>query len=235
MAMKRIFIVLITFTFFYSNASIITYGSYTLSTDSNIVSSKGIEWLQWDETAGLSIDEALNNYNGWSLASNEQMAMLFNDFFSYQVWNVGDNGGAVSLPYTEQITSQLNFLNLFGYIEYIPLGQNGNDLYTDAFYSVKAAYGSDNNGLYREAIVNDAFAGAFDMGDVLESYGVGASSELTLAQIASNVGFSQRGVAIVRTASVPEPSSLLFMIMGVLCAGMYKTRKTLRWRHETQS
>ena len=225
--MKTILILLIGIASFYSNASLIAHGNYTLDTDTNIVSTEGIEWLQWNETSGLSIDEALNSYSGWSLASNEQMANLFNDFFPYQVWNAGDNGGAYGLPYTDQITSQLNFINLFGYIEYIPLGQNGNDFYTDEFYSIKASYGSDNNGLYREAIVNDAFAGKFDMGGILESYGVGASSELTLAQISSNVGFYQRGVALVRTTPVPEPSSLLLMLLGVLFTGIYKVRKSV--------
>jgi hypothetical protein len=221
---KRIYISLLLFISFTSNASLITHNGYTLNTETNIVSSSDIEWLQWDETQGQSIDDALATHDGWALASNEQMAILFNDFFPYQYWSAGDNGGANSLPYTDQVTPQLDFISLFGFTEYVPIGVNGNDVYSDAFYSIKAAYGSNEQGLYREAIVNDAFAGTFYMGGNMESYGVGASAELTLAQITSDHAFFQQGVALVRSTSVPEPSSLVLMLFGWFLIYMYNKK-----------
>lgn len=67
-----------------SHASLITYGDYTLDEDTNIVTdtSTGLEWLQWDVTAGMSVAEALAEYEseGWTLASVDQISTLLNDF-----------------------------------------------------------------------------------------------------------------------------------------------------------
>lgn len=60
-------------------------GGYTHDTSTNIVVGAGYEWLRWDVSAGMSIEE-LNTYasSGWELASNQQIADLFNDFqFGY--------------------------------------------------------------------------------------------------------------------------------------------------------
>jgi hypothetical protein len=64
------------------NADIISYNAYSLDTGTNIVTGGGLEWLQWDETVGLSIDTALSTYGsqGWRLANTVEMASLFNSF-----------------------------------------------------------------------------------------------------------------------------------------------------------
>lgn len=43
----------------------------------------GLEWIKWTVTAGMSIDEALTAYSedGWRLATNSEMASLFNKYF----------------------------------------------------------------------------------------------------------------------------------------------------------
>ena len=64
------------------NAATVTYNGYTLDTDTNVVTGGGLEWLQWDETLGQSIEAALSSYavDGWRLATNIEMAALLNNF-----------------------------------------------------------------------------------------------------------------------------------------------------------
>lgn len=58
------------------------YLDYSVDETSGTVTGNGYEWLRWDQTLGMSIDEALTTYSsdGWRVASNSEMAFLFNDF-----------------------------------------------------------------------------------------------------------------------------------------------------------
>ncbi len=71
--------------FTYNIAAVITYGSYSLDTGTNIVTGDGLEWLQWDDTIGESIDSiqsVLNIIEGgnWTIAPTLRDAELFYDF-----------------------------------------------------------------------------------------------------------------------------------------------------------
>jgi hypothetical protein len=209
---------LVTLFSFNSTASSITQYDYTLDTATNIVTSKEIRWLRWDQTQGMSVNEALDNNQGWTIANEQQMADLYNAFFDYKIWTIGDNGGASGQNYTDDITDQLRFIELFGYTSYLPIGDNNGDIYTDAFYQSHALYKSETVevGAYREAIVNDAFYGTFNMGGQLESYGVGASSELTLPQIDGDTNLPWRGVALVKVITVPEPDAVMLFLFSLI-------------------
>ncbi|RLU00955.1 hypothetical protein [Ketobacter sp.] len=51
--------------------------------DSVTVSFGDLEWLRWDQTLSMSINEALTTFEseGWRLATNEEMADLLNSYF----------------------------------------------------------------------------------------------------------------------------------------------------------
>jgi hypothetical protein len=99
-----------------ANAGLISAG-YTLDAGSNIVTGGGLEWLQWDETKGHSIDSALSSYSGdgWRLASNIEVANLFNNAGFGGVY-----GADETLSYT--------------YSDHIPYGESGSyDEFLDMF------------------------------------------------------------------------------------------------------
>jgi|TARA_R110002060_G_scaffold76755_1_gene87454 hypothetical protein len=203
---------------FNSTASLITHYDYTLDTATKIVSSKDIHWLRWDKTQGMSVNEALDSNQGWAIANEQQMAGLYNVFFDYKIWTIGDNGGASGQDYTDSITDQLRFIELFGYTNYLPIGDYNGDIYTDAFYQTHALYKSETVevGAYREAIVNDAFYGTFNMGGQLESYGVGASSELSLPQMDGDINYPWTGIALVKVIAVPEPETVMLFVFSLM-------------------
>ena len=60
----------------------VSYSGYSLDTNTNIITDGDIEWLRWDQTIGMSIDQALSAYSadGWRVASNIEVATLFNSF-----------------------------------------------------------------------------------------------------------------------------------------------------------
>ncbi len=51
--------------------------------DSVTVDFGDLEWLRWDQTLNMSVNEALTTYEseGWRLATNEEMADLLNSYF----------------------------------------------------------------------------------------------------------------------------------------------------------
>jgi hypothetical protein len=69
---------------------------YTRDDASVVVQGFGLEWLQWTETQGQSVDNALRDYedDGWRLATNIEMADLFNAF-------------SVDRPFTNSTSSRI--------------------------------------------------------------------------------------------------------------------------------
>ncbi|MBA55031.1 MAG: hypothetical protein CMK89_11305 [Pseudomonadales bacterium] len=56
---------------------------YDGSFESTSIEIGDMEWLRWDQTLNMSINEALTTYSseGWRLATNSEMADLLNSFF----------------------------------------------------------------------------------------------------------------------------------------------------------
>lgn len=101
------------------SAGIIEFNGYSRDENSKVVVGGGLQWLKWDQTTGLSINQALDKYSkrGWELASFSQVQSLFNSFrFGKADWN--DTRYSWQSHYTLWVDSQLYaqdaFLMLFG-------------------------------------------------------------------------------------------------------------------------
>lgn len=227
-----------------TSAALINYNGYTLDEETNIVTDGTLEWLQWDVTRGMSIDTAIADIAdgfidgveyglGWTLASNIQMAGVFNvfGFGADFIWDSDEQTEQWSLdPATnndgviEDIASdpELQFTALFGETENLSEIDNPNP------YSMsRAIFGNDLDGdsLYNRAEVLD---------DYSTEHGVGTGAIwLRVDATESNFAWGAAGVALVREhgstlppTSANEPSVmvlLVFGLMGVIGIRRYNT------------
>lgn len=102
-------------------AGIIEYNGYSRAESSDIVKGGGLEWLKWDVTRGLSIQDAIAKYGsqGWKLANNSQMTSLVNSFkFGKDNWINPENdflGQTIYQPWTSDENSAHNYFSrIFG-------------------------------------------------------------------------------------------------------------------------
>lgn len=226
--MKRLFIaLLLSISCSQTNAALVTYNNYTLIEEANIVTAGAIEWLQWDVTRGMSIDTALDIFgtDGWTLATQADMAGLFNDFVlsARNPWDEDENTAQIArdrfnLGDDINTDPELQFLKLFGHTyEYLSPYHVGFDReqYSTALFGEDA----DGDGLYNIAEVHDDFFmdEAFEAGSSFMDRDLYSATE------------SDRfvGVALVRTVSavsdigtlnaVSAPGSALMLLAG-LCS-----------------
>ena len=205
------------------------YAGYELNESTNIVSGGGLEWLQWDVTDGMSINNSLSTYgaDGWVLADNTQMASLFQSFFGDSdqgPWDADENTPQSYRPVwnvEEDFNAAKAFNNLFG----CTLCEDDNtfDLPNDQYIFSGAWFGAQtpDDGLYNYAFVHDDFTFSNNQ------------------QIDTNIGIwhdnfsyndgtyisSPYGVALVRQASVPEPTTLALMGLGLAGFGLSRKRR----------
>lgn len=210
-----------------SLAAIISYNGYTLDESTNIVTGGGLEWLQWDETKGQTINQALTNYTpaGWRLASNQEMASLFNAFvFNYGgTWNANESIIQHAIgPFVpgDDITSQPHkqLVALFGHTHSPSSIFDGG---IDPFEYTGAFFGSDLNSnlLYKQAIVYD---------DFINSIGTPIAADAWIGSDLYSV-FSvdnRLGVALVR--DVPEPGMLSLFAFGLMAGGRALRKRLCR-------
>ena len=189
-----------------------TYKNYTLDRDANIVYGGGLEWLQWDKTVGFSAMDALAVYraDGWRLATNQEMADLFNSFDLNGVFDADENSGLkTQLKTPRNSYDEANyFIELFG-DTYRAAGFTYNSI--DPVEYSGAVYGSDEdgNGKLKSAEVMDEYfhEGGYDV------WGVAYISSDTL--LPDRVA-DPRGIALVREISqVPLPSTFSLYLMAI--------------------
>lgn len=200
--MKNILATIVLFGFvFNANAALIDNGDWTTD-DIN-----GLDWLDLSITDGQSYNLATSLNTGWSYATNTQVVDLFDQLFSgyYDTSGLGFSssgyaGANVYAGYTDQNSDVDLSQELFGYT-YI----NNNFDFSFGFFKdengkltlmgtgqfIDPLYPADSTTVYSPDYIND-YAGFID-------------------------GHSSNGIYLVRqTSSVPEPSSLFLMSIGLL-------------------
>ena len=202
-----------------ANAAIISYSGYTHDTDTDIVTGNGLEWLQWDRTVGQSINSIQSQLHtleggGWSVASNTQMAQLFNAFdFGLTFDNDENTRQVVASGYTAGDTgteADELFISMFG-DTYAASGYSHCN-FGDCFEQTLALFGNDPDadGYVNVANVYDDYrgeGGEFFSGttDLLEDH----------VLISSSVDLM--GVALVREVSaVPVPAAVWLFGSGLI-------------------
>lgn len=207
-----------------SQAALISYNGYERDTTKNYVTGGGLEWLMWDVTNGMSINSALSLYSsqGWRLASNDQIAALFNKFeFGKNDWDnreTSEQTSIVAWNAAEWAGAHYHFINLFGATH----SSSCTDRYcyagSDPWITSLAFYGSDadmDSKIQRAQVLDDAtFFGRFS-----------ASYEnhvaVLTADVSTGAGATNHGVALVRATStppsvVPTPGSIGLLALGLV-------------------
>lgn len=220
-----------------TQAALVEYNGYSREESSTVVTGKGLEWLKWDVTKGMSIQSALVAYSadGWTLASNAQMAGLFNDFqFGKNDWSDVESerqfSGEASVNSATNVAT--SFFQIFGQMSTI--SDHGHVCsyfitkecnYPGYLYRGTAAlFGSDADGdfQYNQAFVMNGllYAGA----DENFAYRIGA--DLYPDNEVPYWGYEDVGVALVRAVQpipVSLPGSLSILGLGFIGL-MYQRR-----------
>ncbi len=224
-----------------ASATSITYNGYSLDDTTDIVTGGGLEWLQWDVTYRMSIIQALENVagvyegGGWRLASNADVAGLFNAFEfggASFTWDTDEaTHQSVSLPSNgnvENVTDlALVFRSMFGSTYTAKTSHESNPLVWSA-----ALFGeySDSAHRYNTAVVYDDYA---------EGWG---TQEDGLAQMNPPYYLIDSeslyyGVALVRDAqssenvenvAITEPAASLLFVLGLLLILVFRYGNTKR-------
>lgn len=214
-----------------SQAGLISYNGYERAESSDIVKGGGLQWLKWDVTKGMSINEARSIYGaaGWELATNEQVTTLFNAFkFGNKLWTNTEGvtqqaGGG----WTKDENSPQNaFSSLFGFTYSLMCATNTQtSCYepNDALFQTAAWFGNDpdGDGLYKEAFIR---------GDASLRNNNGTYSKMTDFYYMTNdsVGINRKsssyGVALVRLTPEPAqpvsaPASFSLLTLGLIALG----------------
>lgn len=217
-----------------SQAGLISHYGYERENGSSIVKGGGLEWLMWDVTKGMTIHSALDEYAyaGWDLATNAQMATLFNAFqFGKTDWSDdGQLSQSMSSPWTADEESAHNaFIELFG-STYTTSNQTNECSVTlvhycyssdDPFAQSVAMFGSDiySQGRFNLAIVIDDYTHVRD--GIVDDGRFPHLARLTHAAYTLWSWEDGAGVALVRTFTpsptpVNAPASLSLFAMGLV-------------------
>lgn len=223
-----------------SQAALISYNGYQRDSTSNIVRADGLEWLKWDQTKGMSVNQALEKYaeQGWMLADFNQANTLFNAFkFGKTDWNyTGKNIDNQMVWDQSEVSAHNDFIKLFGFtMSYDTCNEQTigmcfleNDpwLGTAAFFT---GVNSSPRSVSVMQITDDATV---------------RNTQLTFSTLNANAmirqgdsmqsktrGFRDNGVALVRVAAQPAapvsaPVSLSLLALGLIALGL-RRQKTL--------
>lgn len=216
---------------FNAQAAILSYGGYTHDTNTDIVTGNGLEWLQWDRTLNESINSVQSQLNtidggGWSIATNVQMAELFNAFdfgLTFDVDHSTTQTASTGYQYPDTLaeTDQL-FIAMFG--DTYEAGGYSYCYSNNHCYQASNAifgYDVDNDGLHNTAFITDDYQHN-NTGELRDGV-----AQLNRDQVSPNVDQEVWGVALVRDASVvPVPAAVWLFGSGLIgLVGMARRKK----------
>ena len=206
-----------------ANAATVSYNGYNLDTVTNIVTGNDLEWLQWNETVGQSINTALSNYSsdGWRLATNAEMAKLFNDFGLGITFDSDENTSQSVTLYSEAYShSRANqFIEIFG-DTYSAAGFNYD--YGDEYEESRALFGGDGDAdqLFNTAYIRDEW-------HTSGGHLIPGSASMVIDDTYPDYSNETWGVSLVRVSPVPVPAaSWLFMSALISLAGYKRKNNT---------
>ncbi|MEO3679043.1 hypothetical protein ABGI61_08405 [Rheinheimera sp. FR7-31] len=208
----------------YSQAGIIEFNGYSRDESSKFIKGQGLEWLRWDQANGMSINEGLAKFSsqGWRLASNKEMAILFDAFnFGELSWVLQEHQSQrLRLSWSNTTFDPLdNFLQLFGFTALSSCSISGvsTGCYVDYDpYAVsKVLFGNDQNQ-----------NSMFNMAEVLSDASLSNNGSTTTqdgfvafyADIFSK-NYSKASLALVRDAapvSLPTTVTLFLLSLTIL-------------------
>lgn len=253
MVRKIITLICLTFTLSTHAASISYYG-YTLDTETNIVTGGGLRWLQWDETTGQSVTQALATHgsSGWRLATSSEMATLFNAF-DFRITFEGDDSITQTVSFLEPYQSEGvadRFIQLFGasispppeytcpYCSQVPVSYYNTTPEFEFqprsnFLFSLALYGSDQNGdgIYSRAEVFEDTSSTepllgYNPEDPEDKITAAMYGELSIANFFTFPYFSPpSGVALVQEVPVPASAWLFISALLGLFGKHYRVRR----------
>lgn len=212
-----------------TQAGVITYKNYSRDEANNYVSGGGLDWLMWNQVVG-AIDYALYKYPGWRLATNHEMAALFNTFnFGNDLWLDEESiHQQYSVEYGNNSVHS-TFIKMFG-IRYDIEKCKSEWEYTCVLEqggSASAYYGSDenNNRMYKEAIVKNQYQNL----KYPEQNPQGATAILTTDHGFADIWNEDRsGVALVRESSaakVSTPASSGLVLLSLASLAFFQRRQ----------
>ena len=211
-----------------SQATLISHFGYERDSSSNIVTGDGLEWLMWDVTKGMSINQALASFedDGWTLATNDNMATLFNTFqFGKSDWSYGvlhhDEG--IFTRWSPDDGAHTYFLELFGITSQSScMGPGGFRCYLpgESHRLASALYGTSYEGRVGYQIASVTHQGRYRDNDGPIQYGDSAAALHFKECCSVNFYADHTGVALVRVNDtianpVPSPASIGLFTLGL--------------------
>ena len=217
-----------------ASANLIVSNGYELNTDTNVITGSGYEWLRWEETFNQSLEQVLDTYSldGWSLATNAQMAALLTDFFPEYNWSSEEEAYQSyktvydGLNNEQEFGADNDFIALFGDSD----AYNGWVIGAEEDYrgGISAYYGSDDDddGKLRVVTIYDdyysSYSGAthgevrsYEYPTVTTHSGIAAGFALVRAQPVDNSD----------TVSVSEPSAIALFGFCLITLLVRRNRK----------